>query len=265
MNIIVYETKTAIKSSLIWLISMLALYSFYVLGAFSIFMDSKQEVITLLENYPPEFINAFGMDVEKLFSFSGFYNFTFIYISLMAAIMALSLSIGSFSREKRNKCLDFLLTKPTTRTNIFIKKLLSCIIVVVITNIIYLVFTLITYSSENVSSDLGTFILAMSGLFFTQLVFLSIGVVVATFSKKIRSVAGTATALGFGAFILSAIANIFSDKHIEYFAPLKYFEPHIVFENGGYDLKLVFVAIFIIIMGLGISYMHFCKSDAQSF
>lgn len=265
MNLIYYETKRSLKSSFIWTVSLITLFALMMLAAYPTYNSAVDEVTELLANYPPEFIAAFGMDIKNLFSYGGFYNFAFGYIGLVGAIMAASLSISVFAREKRSKCLDFLLTKPISRESIFIKKLISCLIILIITNLIYIILAMIMYQgSGDTSIDMGTFIFAIMGLFFTQLVFLSFGITFAVFSKKVRSVSGTATTFGFTAFILSAITNIFDDKNIDFIAPLKYFEPHNVFVSGNYDTKLVITAIIIVVFCIGISFVKYCKSDVYS-
>lgn len=265
MNLICYEIKSILKSSIVWACSLVGLFALMMLGAYPVYSDAIDEITPILANFPPEFTAAFGMNLESLFSYGGFYNFTFGYIGLAAAIMASSLSIAIFAREKRSKCSDFLLTKPLSRESIFMKKLVSGFSIIVITNAIYVLSAIFIYRVNGEKSDgLAKFAMAALGLFFTQLVFLSIGVFFATFAKKVRSVSGAATAFGFGAFILSAITNVFDDKNLDFIAPLKYFEPNAVFENGSYEIKFVCMAALIIVVCIGTSFVKFCKSDAHA-
>ena len=265
MNLIFYEIKSSLKSSIIWIISLIAAFIVLMLGAYPAYSSAVDEITSLLLNYPKEFVEAFGINIDSLFSYGGFYNFSFMYIGLLGAIMASAIAIGIFAREKRAKCSDFLLTKPISRESIFIKKLLSSLAIIVAANIIYIFSAVVIYkASGDDSVNLGTLVLAIMGLFFTQLVFLSFGIVFATFSKKVRSVSGIATALGFGAFILSSIANVLDDKSLEFIAPLKYFEPISVFDKGSYDMKLVITAVVIIVACVGISFVKFCKGDVHA-
>lgn len=265
MNLIYYEIKSNLNATIIWIISLVSTFAFMMVGAYPIYSSAVDDVTRMLLNFPPEFTAAFGIELEKLFSYGGFYNFAFGYIALIGAIMASALSIAVFSREKRAKCSDFLLTKPISRESIFVKKLISCLSIIVAANIIYTLTAVFMFLSSDQNTELlGTFIIALLGIFFTQLVFMSIGIAYAAFLKKIRSVSGAATAFGFSAFILSAITNIFNDKNLELIAPLKYFEPNIIFETGRYDIKLLIMATVIIIACIVASFVKFCKSDAYA-
>ncbi|NLY09040.1 MAG: ABC transporter permease subunit [Tissierellia bacterium] len=265
MNLISYEIKSSIKSSIIWTVAIIATFTFLMLGAFPTYSNAKQEIVSLLNNYPPQFLLAFGLNIEKLFSFEGFYNFSYGYIGLMGGIMAVALSISTFGREKMYKATDFLLTKPMSRELIFIRKLLACLAIIISVNIVYIVAGIAVRSvSGDVSYSIGEYILILSGFLFLQLVFLAIGIIIATLSKRIRSVAGTATAVGFTAFILSAISNIFEDKHIEYAAPLKYFEPIYIIDKGIYEPKLIAAAVIVIALCCIISFFIYCRSDVPA-
>lgn len=265
MNLIAYETKSSIKSSVIWTVSLLGTFLFLMLGAYPVYLGAKNDILSLLSNYPPEFTAAFGMNIEKLMSYGGFYSFTFTYIAVIGAIMAVALSLSIFAREKRSKCSDFLLTKPLSRESIFLQKFISCFSLITITNLIYLLCAVIAYQTGTEKPvSLGIFVLAMLGLYFTQLVFLAIGILYATVAKKVRSVAGIATAFGLGAFILSAMINILDKPYLEFLAPLKYFDPTNVFETGSYNLALVGFAVGLLIICIAIAFVKFCKSDAHA-
>jgi hypothetical protein len=73
--------------------------------------------------------------LDEIFSFGGFYAFCFFYAAVMGAIMASSPGLDLFSREKRAKCTDFLMTKPITRGRLFFAKLLAALTLTVAANI----------------------------------------------------------------------------------------------------------------------------------
>jgi ABC-2 type transport system permease protein len=234
-------------------------------GIYPVFYDSMKDVVRMLSGYPPEFAAAFGFNVSDLFSYGGFFGFVYGYIAVIGAIMAVSLSVSTFAREKRSKCVDFLLTKPLSRGKIFIAKLLSNLTILVVTNIFFVTAVIILYYSTNQDISLaGKLILAVYGLFFTQLVFLAIGIFFATFAKKVRSVSGIATAFGFAGFILSALVNILKEESVRFIAPLKYFDPIAVFSTGGFELKYVVTAVIISVACIVISYLKFRNSDAHA-
>jgi len=265
MNIYIYEIKAQFKSFIIWTVSLLLTMYVFMGGIYPSYQKSAVDLVKVMEGFPKQFTQIFGFQMFSMFSYSGYYSFAFGYIGLVAGIFAVIVSLSIFAREKRLKCLDFLVTKPISRQQIFWVKLLACLTIIIAINVFYVVGNMIMYNQNNQSSDLtGRFILASLGIFFTQLVFLAIGLFIATFSKKIRSVSGFATAIGFIAFILSALTNIIDEEVVNLIAPLKYFEPSNVMEKGYFEVKYMLVAVILIAFCTVTSYIRFCKSDIHA-
>lgn len=265
MNIYLFELKTQLKSFLIWVLSLLLVLFAFMSGIYPIFHDSLDTVQQMLRNFPPQFAAAFGLHVGDLFSYQGFFTIVGNYVTLIGAIMATALAVGIFAREKRSKCADFLLSKPRGRGSIFLAKLLAVFTMLAAANIVYVAAALALYRGAGQDAALtGQFMLAAGALFFTQLVFLGLGVFFATFAKKVRSVSGIATAFGFGGFILSALASLLQEEGLRFIAPLKYFDPSAVFARGGFEAKYVLTAVAVIVVCIGASYIKFCKSDAHA-
>lgn len=262
LNIYLYEIKSQLKSYVIWTVSILLFFFIFMSGMYSVFMDSSDAVQKMLGGLPPGFAAAFGVVLEQLFTYGGFYSFIYTYIGLVGAIMASSIALAAFSREKRSKCLDFILTKPVSRAHIFVSKLLACLTLLLAVNILYLAVAATAYlSAGQDTAQLGTLIWAACGLFFMQLVFMSFGITFAVFARKVRSISGLATAFGFAGFILSALHGLLEEEAIRFIAPLKYFEPISVFSSGGYELKYAVTAAIVVIVCVGLSYIRFRRSD----
>lgn len=262
MNVLRFELKNSVKSVIILSMSILAIYILFMAGVYPIFSESVSEAQKVFANFPPEFTAAFGIDLTYFFTYEGYYGFTYNYIALLAGIMAVSISLATFSREKRSKCMDFIFSKPINRKKVFLFKLLSNIIMIVLTNIVFILMGMIVYGVNDVKdTNSDTFFIALLGVFFTQIVFLCIGIFIAVFLKKIRSVSGMSTAVGFGAFILSALVNIIQEDYLKFLAPLKYFDPYPLFKEGSYNMKYVIFAFIFSAVCLVFSYTHYCKSD----
>lgn len=265
MNIARFELRAQRSSFIIWGISLLVTLYLFMSGMFPLFMESKVQVMSVLEGYPKAFALAFGFQIDTLFSFRGFYNFVFNYLGLVGGIMASGLAISVFAREKKSKCLDFLLTKPVSRTKVFFIKLASCMLIIVVTNVIFMAgLTGIYFKQESSGKMDEKFILAGLSLFFLQLVFLSLGIFYGTFAKKIRTVSGIATSFGIFAFIMSAIVNILEKEELYILAPLKYFEPMQIFKDGMYEEKYIVAALIVVIGGIGGAYLKYCRHDVHA-
>lgn len=234
-------------------------------GMFNVMLDSKDIIEKAIAGFPPVFAAAFGIHIEKFFTFGGFYSFIFSYVALTGAIMAVSMSVSIFSREKRSKCVDFLLAKPVSRENIFIYKLLATLTLLFVSNILFIAVSAMSYNTSGADMNgLGRLIWASCALFFTQLVFMSLGLVFAIYAKKVRSVSGVATAFGFTGFILSALYGLLEKEAVRFIAPLKYFETASVFETGGYEPKYVLTAAVVVVVCTGFAFIKYCKSDTSA-
>lgn len=261
MNIYSMEIKTQMKNFVIWTVSILLIYIYFMTGMYDMFIDGKDSMEKMMAGFTPAYAAAFGVELDTMFSYGGFFTFTFVYISLMGAIMSVFLSVGIFSREKRFKCVDFLLTKPVSRTRIFLIKLLSVLTLLVAANILFVVTTIIFRTSDAESATLGTAVWAACALFFTQLLFAGFGIVFAIFARRIRSVSGVATAIGFSGFILTTLNNLLAKEGMRFIAPLKYFETGAVFATGGYEPTYVLTASGVFVACLVLAYIKFVKND----
>lgn len=265
LNIFKFEIKMALRNSAIWIVSILLTLIVFMKAMYPIYIDSAKDIEKMLSSYPPQFAAAFGINIKDIFSYGGFYSFCFNYIGIIAGIMAAYLGVSTFAREKKSKTMDFLFTKPISRKKIFLSKFLSNVTIIVITNILYIICGYIIYKTSNDTTiTTKQFIIAMSGLFFTQIVFLAIGIVFSIFVKKIRSIAGVSTAIGFTAYILSALANILKEEKLNYISPLKYFSPSTVFTENFFDIKYVIAAILLIVICICSSYIKYKNCDIQA-
>jgi ABC-type transport system involved in multi-copper enzyme maturation permease subunit len=265
MNIYVFELKAQAKIFLVWTLVLIFFLVIFMAGIYPVFYDSLDDITAMLQNFPPAFAAAFGIEMESMFSYGGFFGFSAMYITLMGAIMAVTLSVGTFAREKRSKCVDFLLTKPRSRRTIFFSKLLSGLTLLAATSIIFIAAAVIGYMAAGAETPgLGTFILAAFSLFPTQLVFYAAGVLFAVLAKKIGSVSGIATAFGFSGFILTALYGMLEKEVIRFIAPLDYFDSASVLKTGGFEAKYAVTGLLVIAACLVLSYARFRTSDAHA-
>lgn len=265
MNIYKFETKAQLKSFLVWAFSLLALFLVFAFAFYDMFMDSRAAVLEALNSLPPVFSAMFGINMDILFSYSGYFQFTYTYVALIGAIMASSIALSAFAREKRSKCVDFLFSKPVSREKLFFVKLLSCLTLIIVVNVLFIAASVLSFAVNGQDpSKMGVLILASSSLFFMQLVFLSISILYAVFAPKVRSVSGTATAFGFAGFILSALYSLIQEDFLKYLSPLGYFSPGTVFSTGSFETGFVVTAAAVVAASVALAYFKYCKSDAQA-
>lgn len=260
MNIFWYEFRSRLKTSAIWTASIMAIMILFQTAIYPVFMDSKEDVVNMLAGFPPEYLAMFGFGGDQMFSFQGFFALTYNYIALMCGIFAAYLAISVFSSEKRSKCSDFLISKPVKRGEIFTLKLASVLLLLVLSSGLMTALCCVLYSSD---TDKGKLSLCFLGLFLVELVFMALGTAAAVCLRKIRSVSGIATALGFAGFIVAGLSGIVDRKALEYIAVMKYFEPNGVYSDGP-DTGYVVISLIAACIITAASAFYFSKHDVRS-
>ncbi|MPM41444.1 hypothetical protein SDC9_88099 [bioreactor metagenome] len=216
----------------------------------------------MLASFPPAFAAAFGLQMDNLFSFGGFYSFGYLYYSLFGAIMAAGIGLDLFSREKREKCMDFLLTKPRARSRLFREKLLAALALLVGSNLLFIAESLALYRAYAPNPDqMGRALLASSALLFTELVILAIAVFIAVFARRVRSVSGLATAIGIGGFLLSALHSLLEEEKLRYITVYQYFDVSKAFFEGKFDAPYATTAVILTLAFLAAAYAKYTRSD----
>ncbi len=264
MNILLYELKSNFKKSLIWILTILTILILLMVAIYPIYLDASTDIMKLLENYPEEVLIALGIDVLNFFSFSGFYNFSYLYLVLLSSIMASSLGIAVFGNEKKNNCSDFIFTKPISRQKIFGIKFLACSIIILISSILYSLTLILIYIIFESDAEMVKMIICGFGMYFSMMMFLSVGVVVSVLIKKIRSVSVISSVIGFIGFILYAVVGSLKNENLNFLSPFKYFEPNKIFINGGFDVLLILISLFIFIGCNCVAFYKYCYKDIHA-
>ena len=265
MSIFAYECKSQLKSFISWTVGLVGGFLLFVAAFYGAFMESKAAVEQALSHLPPAFAAVFGVEVEKMFTFGGFFQFAYTYLSLAGAIMASVTGIAIFSREKRNKCADFLLVKPLRRSAIFGQKLLSAAALLTVFNVLYVAAVLAVYAGQGAGEEgYARVALAGSSLFFLQMVFLGAAVLFATLAAKVRSVSGAGMAMGFAGFLLMALHSLTEEEAVRWISPLEYFAPSQALATGAFEAKYALAGAALAVVCIAAAFWRYCKSDARA-
>ena len=265
VNTFAFETKAQVRSVAVWTMSLVALLVVFAGGFYPAFLESRDAVQEALASLPPAFAAVFGVQMDAIFSYGGFFQFLYTYLGVVGAIMAAGVGLAAFAREKRSSCVDFLFVKPVSRGWLFARKGLACLALLAAANVVFVAASIATYLLNGQDkAGLGTLVLASLSLFLLQVVFLAVGVVVAVFARKIRSVSGMATALGFGGFALLALHSMLQEETLRFVSPLNYFNPGTVFETGGYEAKYAVAAAVVVAVCVAAAWVRYCRSDTPA-
>ena len=263
MNIFIHELKAYQKSIIIWAGSMAAVAALYIL-IFTGMASDIESFKSVLNNLPEVVKKLMSIYVDSLSTLEGFYSFVFVYIVLCGAIQAMNLGVSIVSKEVREKTADFLMTKPVSRKEILTYKLLAAFASLAITNIIYLLITIPMTLTVKSEFSMKIFLMISATLFFVQLMFMALGVVVSVIAGKIKSVISISLSTVFGFFIVSMLGSVIGDEAVRYISPFKYFDLTYIVKNGAYETSFIIIGIIFIITAITTSYLVYVKKDIHA-
>lgn len=264
MNMYLHELKSLRKSAVIWTCSMIALAAIY----FSVYRgiaNDAADFIKLLGGYPASVRAMLGISLDNITSILGYYSMVFSFITLCGAIQAMNLGVSILSKEARERTADFLLVKPVSRPAIVSAKLLAAFTVLLATNVVYYTAVSILASSVKISDYSGKlFFMINLTMFFIQLIFLAVGVVVSVFFTKLKSVLPISLSIVFGLFIIGAFLAIDKNDMARFISPFKYFDLSYIIKNASYEGSYLITGAAIVIVSITASYMIYTKKDIHA-
>ena len=250
IHVLVFELRRLLGSFVIGTLSVVGILVLFVGGAYPIYRDAKAEVEPILASMPPQFATVFGIGQGvDIFTFAGFYRFSYLYIALAAAIAGIAWGLAAFAREKRSKAVDFLYTMPVSRPCVFAAKLLACLIYTVLLGAIYVVSVLATAAFVDGRSAADAVIpashLAVAAIAVpaVTLMFAGFGALLAATMRRVRSVSGIATSAGLLGFITVSLPELTGEDKWRIIAPFLYFNQDKALVDGQYEAGWIAVAI----------------------
>jgi len=264
MNIFLHELKAYRKSIIIWAGSMAALAVMYIFIFSSIPINEIESFKNLIRSMPEGLRKALSIYVDSISTLEGFYSFVFVYVVLCGAIQAMNLGVSIVSKEISEKTADFLLTKPVKREKILTCKLLAALASVTITNIIYWAITIPMTFTVKSEFSMKIFLMISATLFFVQLMFIALGVVVAVITGKIKSVISISLSTVFGFFIIGMLGSVLGDEAVRYITPFKYFDLAYITQNAAYEISFIIVGILFVIAAIVTSFLVYVKKDIHA-
>jgi ABC-2 type transport system permease protein len=265
MNMYLHELKSLRKSTIIWTCVLIALAALF-LSVYPSMAEDGVDFKKLLGGYPPAVRAMLGINLDYITSLLGFYSMIFSFITLCGAIQAMNLGISILSKESRERTADFLLVKPVSRSAIVTAKLLAAFTTIVATDIIFFaISTLLAKGVKTEDFSVKLFFLVNLTLFFIQLIFLALGVVISVFFKKLKSVLPLSLGVVFGLYMIGALlATGGTEDAARILSPFKYFDITYVIQNAGYETAYLVISGVIVIVAIAVSYIIYIKKDIHA-
>lgn len=261
-TIFIHEFRARLKSVITWSLSVAALLGIYF-SFFSAFADQAETINEAMKNFPPEMITAFGLDRMNLSSVLGYFSLVFLFVQLCLAIQAANYGVGLVSVEEAELTADFLMSKPVSRMQVMISKLLAAFTGLTITNAVVWMgsFLAINASRGEREYDTATLVLILASVVIFQLFFLSVGLLISLLVKRVRSVTPYGLGLGFGAYVLNAFGGLLGDVKLELITPFKHLDVAYIVQHQSFDTPLVMLNVAVTILALAVSFWLYVRRD----
>ena len=98
-------------------------------------------------------------------------------------------------------------------------------------------------------------------LFFIQLIFLALGVIVSVIFPKIKSVISVSLGTVFAFFMLGMIASSTDDTVLRYLTPFNYFDSFYIIDHAAYETSFIVTGAIVMIVAIVTSYTVYRKKD----
>ncbi|WP_071461473.1 ABC transporter permease subunit [Bacillus massilinigeriensis] len=265
MNMYFHELKALRKSTILWALSFSAIVVVF-LSLFPSISADAADFKEMLASYPESVRKAVGLELETFFSFLGYYSYTFVYISLCGSVQAMNLGLSVLSKESREKTADFLLTKPVKRSEIYTAKVMAALTSIAATNVVYqaAAWLMASQVAEEGYNRMAFFQISLI-LFFLQLIFLFLGLMLSVLIKRMKAVLTVSLGVTFGFFILSMlIATGDGGEAKRFLTPFQYFDPLYTISNGWYDTPYLAAGVIIVLFAFAASLYLYWRNDIHS-
>lgn len=268
MNLFLNEMRMYRKSLLTWLITLPVLCLLFML-MYPPIASEMDLFLQFIDSFPIELREAMGITSFTFGGLIGFYSLVLTYILLAGSVQATTLGLSVLSAEVRDKTADFLYAKPVSRDRIIGAKVAAVFCQLVLVNLVFGVFTwaslaLINRSAGYAGFDFRIFALLTGTLFFLQVFFACIGLLLSAILTRVRTVLPISLGVVFFFYILFVLNQTLDRVELSYLTPFGYFELARVMADNAYDLRHVLAMIAMIAVFLLTTRQAYLKKDLPS-
>lgn len=261
MNIIFRELKANLKSFIIWAI-MIVIFIIMVMTEFSAYAGNE-EMLSILDAMPQQLLDAFKFGSFNLTTVTGFFGIMYSYFALMLGIHAILIGNSIIAKEEKDKTVEFSLVLPVKRSKVITSKLIAAFINCFgLSLVLYFtaLFSALKYLPEN---NFHQFLfLSTVGVFFIQLVFLSIGILLGCAMKRYKKSGYIGVSIILVTYIMTMFLEL-TDKldFLKYLTPFNYFDTINIKNDLALDFKYVLLSAGIIVISIAVAYLTYRKRD----
>lgn len=266
MNIYLFEMRCLFKSLVGWCVGLCAFIAVY-LSMYPMFESTGFDIAGLFARFPPALQSLFGMSGMDTRFYAGYLPFPIKLAEELAAIAGLVVGAFAVTHDHRQKCADFLFSKPVSRARVLLAKagavatfgaVLVCVLAV------FLVAMAIAVApGERLPFGCALALALIPGLMF--LLYASVGILIGTVWPGIRgTVAIGVGAMFFFEIVLSVVKIITKNPDgvlARILVPVCAFDRGLAAREGRLEWPYVLLWICEVALLLGFAFSHLRRRD----
>ena len=249
-NLFIKELRRNAFTLMIWMI-VITFLIVLTMSVYRTFIDNQSKIVGMLSLIPKGVLQFKGIsNFNDLLSVLGFYSVNnVIYMMVLGSIFSIVLSSNILLKEEYNKTAEYLLTRPITRSEIFMSKLAVLLLDVFLLNLVtsfagFICIELV----KRAPFSIGSFLILSAYTLLLNLLFASIGLFLSTLIKKAKPVTTFCIGLVLIFYFIYTLSKIAENaSNIGYLSPFRFANVDAI--NPVYSLEFWNLAYFI-----GISY-----------
>lgn len=263
-NLFLKEIRRNAFSLMIWIV-IITLLIVLTMSIYHTFLENQSKIVGMLSIIPKGALQFKGIsNFDDLLSVLGFYAANnVIYMMVLGSIFSIVLSSNILLKEEYDKTAEYLLTRPLTRSDIFLSKLAVLYINVFMLNLVtslagFICMELVKKGTFSIRSFL---ILSLYTLLL-NLLFGAIGLFLSTLVKRAKPITTFSIGLVLIFYFIYTLSKItVSAAKIGYLSPFRFANVDAI--NPAYAINLWHLAYFIGISLLltGLSYRFYKRKD----
>lgn len=268
MNVFKYEFRRLFKSAIIWSVVCGVIISMFMLFYPSMKDSGMQDlVLAKIDAMPEGFLEAFNLsgmvDFSKLPDYTAY---VIQYIAMASGIYGAILGVSALVKEESEGTIEFLYSKPITRSKIVTAKLGASALIfymfIILIGIVTMVVSFIVKPEEvktmTMIMDIKTLYMGMA---FLGYIFMAIGFLISVFIKKSKQAVPIALAVFFTTYLLGVFGKLKDNlKLFLYLSPFDYVTPAKIIKEG-FEVKYLILGLLIMIISIVGTYVVYNKKD----
>jgi len=260
MNIFRFEMKRYRGSILVWSIGLAATI-ILLLPMFVSLTGDPSATESLADN---PMLDTMGISIDLFITTTGIFSYLNSIILVAAAIHACNLGLSIITKEHMQNTADFLITKPYSRTKIFLSKLMASLCVIAIIGICYFLASFVTIS---MISEQGFSFSHFFQIYLTfpliQLFFLLLGIMISTIVSRVSASLPLALGISFGFYVIGLFSNVVQSTIARLFSPFRYFDFNLVLASENYEAGYITLFFALLLLFFITSYIIYIRKDMK--